>query len=193
MKFSASILGLLLSLSGLAFAQAPAAAGGAIRLTKITRNLVATPEFTYSGAETFRTNSSDRWLAIDAEFSSTAEFTDEVTLKYYILIDGKLLTGEVTHVIILAGKELHSGTYGPPPPPAAPLAHPPPPGNPGPRALACASRSCRCRSGVWPTSLSRRHRVSEGRGLSRPRRPSGSVWWARPLYGWKGGVRPTPP
>ena len=112
MKFTASILALFLVLSGLAFAQAPAAA--AIRLTKITRNLVATPEFTYSGAETFRTNSRDRWLAIDAEFSSTAEFSDEVTLKYYILIDGKLLTGEVTHVNILAGKELHSVMYVPP-------------------------------------------------------------------------------
>lgn len=114
MKLSASILAFFLALNGLAFAQAPAAAGGSIQLTKITRNLVATPEFTYSGAETFRTNSRDRWLAVDAEFSSTAEFTDEATFKYYILIDGRLLTGEVTHVHMLAGKEMHSVMYVPP-------------------------------------------------------------------------------
>ena len=40
--------------------------------------------------------------------------TDEATFKYFILIGGKLLTGEVTHVNILAGKELHSVMYVPP-------------------------------------------------------------------------------
>jgi len=31
------------------------------------------------------------------------EWTDELTLKYYILFDGRLLTGEVTHTNIWSG------------------------------------------------------------------------------------------
>lgn len=111
MKLRQLVPFLLLASSAVVSAQAPRSD---LHLNKITRNLVATPEFNYSGAETYRTNSRDRWLSIDVEFSATPEFTDEVTLKYYVLIDGKLLTGEVTHVNILAGKELHSVMYLPP-------------------------------------------------------------------------------
>ncbi len=112
MKLCYSIAALLLAATGLASAQAPRASD--LQITKIARNLIATPEFNYSGAETFRTNGRDRWLAVDVEFRALPEFTDEVTFKYYILLDGKLLTGEVTHVNILAGKELHSVMYVPP-------------------------------------------------------------------------------
>ncbi len=101
---------LFLASSCLGFGQAPRVASD-LRVTKITRNLIATPEYNYSGAETFRTNARDRWLAVDVEFNSTAPFTEEATFRYYILLDGKLLTGEVTHVNILPGKELHSVMY----------------------------------------------------------------------------------
>ena len=84
------------------------------RLTKITRNLIATPEFNYSGAETFRTNTRDRWLEVEVEFSSALAFTEEATFKYFILVNGKLLTGEVTHVNLVGGKELRSVMYVPP-------------------------------------------------------------------------------
>ncbi len=84
------------------------------QLRKITRNLISSPEFNYSGAETFRTNSRDRWLSVEAEFSSALEFTEELTLKYFILLNGKLLTGEVTHINVLGGKELRSVIYVPP-------------------------------------------------------------------------------
>ncbi len=102
---------LLAAFAGSLFAQNRAAD---FQITKITRNLIASPEFNYSGAETFRTNSRDRWLEVEAEFSSALEFTDELTLKYFIFINGKLLTGEVTHVNILGGKELRSVIYVPP-------------------------------------------------------------------------------
>ncbi len=84
------------------------------QITKITRNLISSPEYNYSGAETFRTNSRDRWLEVEVEFSSALEFTEELTLKYLILLNGRLLTGEVTHVNILGGKELRSVIYVPP-------------------------------------------------------------------------------
>lgn len=84
-----------------------------IQLSKITRDLITTPQYNYSGAEQLR-DPHDRWLKIDVQFSAVPEFTDEVTFKYYILIGGKLLTGEVTHVNVLAGRELYSCMYVPP-------------------------------------------------------------------------------
>jgi hypothetical protein len=102
---------LLATLAGTVFAQNR---GADFQLTKITRNLIATPEFNYSGAGTFHANTHDRWLEVEVEFSAAPEFTDEATFKYLILINGQLLTGEVTHVNILAGKELRSVMYVPP-------------------------------------------------------------------------------
>jgi hypothetical protein len=81
------------------------------QVTKISRDLISTPEFSYNGAQPYRPNSRDRWLEVEVVFSSALEFTDELTLKYFILMSGKLFTGEVTHVNILGGKELRSVIY----------------------------------------------------------------------------------
>ncbi|HEY2802062.1 MAG TPA: hypothetical protein VGI85_15840 [Chthoniobacterales bacterium] len=40
------------------------------QITKIARHLISTPEYQYDGADTFLTNSRDRWLAIDFGFSA---------------------------------------------------------------------------------------------------------------------------
>ena len=84
------------------------------QLTRITKNLITAPEFSYGGAEQFRSEERKLWLEVEAEFVSIPEFTDELTFKYFILINGKLLTGEVTHVNIPAGRENHSVMYVPP-------------------------------------------------------------------------------
>lgn len=81
------------------------------QLTKITKNLVSTPQFTYTGGQQYPANQRDRWLEVEVQFSSTPEFTDELTFKYFILINGKLLAGEVTHVNIAAGRENRSVMY----------------------------------------------------------------------------------
>jgi hypothetical protein len=85
------------------------------QLTKITKNLITAPQFTYTGAEQFVADQRDHWLEVEVEFSSTPEFTDELAFKYFILISGKLLTGEVTHVNIPAGRENRSVMYVSPP------------------------------------------------------------------------------
>jgi len=87
--------------------------GSDIQLTKISRDLVLPPDFNYTGAEKLR-ESHDRWLKVEVQFAAAPEFTDEVIFKYYILIGGKILTGEVTHVNVLAGRELYSCMYVPP-------------------------------------------------------------------------------
>ncbi len=86
---------------------------GDFQISKITRDLITTPQFNYSGAEQQR-DTHERWLRVDVQFTALPEFTDEVTFKYYVLINGKVLTGEVTHVNVLAGKELFSVIYVPP-------------------------------------------------------------------------------
>ena len=85
------------------------------QLTKITKNLVSTPQYTYTGAQQYPTNQRDRWLEVEVEFSATPDFTDELTFKYFILINGKLLTGEVTHVNVAAGRDDRSVMYVSPP------------------------------------------------------------------------------
>lgn len=96
-----------------ASAQTGAPAPG-IRLTKITRTLISSPNYSFTGAEQFQPNQRDRWLEVEVEFTALAPFTPEATFRYEILVGGKLLTGEVTHVNIAAGKELRSVMYVPP-------------------------------------------------------------------------------
>ena len=86
---------------------------GDFQISKISRELITTPQFNYSGAEQQR-DTHDRWLRVEVQFSALPAFTDELTVKYYILINGKLLTGEVTHASVLAGRELYSVMYVPP-------------------------------------------------------------------------------
>lgn len=45
---------------------------------------------------------------MEVEFAAAPEFTAELTFKYFILLNGKLLTGEVTHVNVAAGHENRS-------------------------------------------------------------------------------------
>jgi hypothetical protein len=81
------------------------------RINKITKNLISTPQYQYSGAEQFQANQRERWLEVEVEFTAAPEWTDELTFKYYILFNGTLLTGEVTHTNIAAGRDDRSVMY----------------------------------------------------------------------------------
>ncbi|MGH8095419.1 MAG: Amuc_1102 family pilus-like protein [Chthoniobacterales bacterium] len=87
--------------------------GKDFQITKISRELITTPQFSYSGAEQQR-ETHERWLRVDVQFSAAPDFTEELTFKYYILINGKVLTGEVTHVDIVGDREHYSVMYVPP-------------------------------------------------------------------------------
>ena len=89
-------------------------AGGQFQVTKINKNFITSPQFTYTGAQQYVANQRDKWLEVEVEFASSAPFTDELTVKYYILINGKVLTGEVTHMNIVGGRENRSVMYVPP-------------------------------------------------------------------------------
>ena len=85
--------------------------GGDFQITKIIKNLISTPQFSYGGAEQHPPGGADRWLEVEVEFAAAPEFTDELTVKYFILFNGRLFTGEVTHVNIPAGRERRSVVY----------------------------------------------------------------------------------
>jgi hypothetical protein len=106
------LLSLFILLPLAAFAQT--GAGEDFQITKITKNLILAPQFAYGGAPQHQTNQRDTWLEVEVEFKVTPELTDELTFKYYVLFNGTLLTGEVTHVNIPAGRENHSVMYVPP-------------------------------------------------------------------------------
>jgi hypothetical protein len=80
--------------------QVRAPGGREFQITKITKNLVPTPEY---GIGQYRAAANERWLEVEVEFNAAPEWTDELTLKYYILFNGRLLTGEITHTNISAG------------------------------------------------------------------------------------------
>jgi hypothetical protein len=101
---------LVLALAGEIYAQNRAAD---FQISKINRDLITAPQYAYTGAEQKR-ETRDRWLRVEAQFSTVPAFTDELTFKYYILLGDKVLTGEVTHVNILNGREHYSAMYVPP-------------------------------------------------------------------------------
>src|SRR5438067_11444758 len=67
-------------------AQVRAAPGREFQITKITKNLIATPDY---GIAQYRPAANERWLEVEVEFNAAAEWTDELTLKYYILFNGR--------------------------------------------------------------------------------------------------------
>jgi hypothetical protein len=101
----AAILGLVLS----AAAQAPLRVGD-VKLEKIYPSVVKTPEYSYTGGSQKRSRLGD-WLEVEVEYQTAAELIDELTFNYKILVNGKLLTGEVTHISIPKGREHFSVAY----------------------------------------------------------------------------------
>ncbi len=92
-------------------------APGVFGITKITKTLITSPQFTYSGAQgyqPYQANQPNQWLEVEVEFSSTPEYVEELTLRYHVLVNGKVLTGEVTHTNVAAGKGHRSVMYVPP-------------------------------------------------------------------------------
>ena len=106
MKFKIFFPLLLLAAAATSFAQ-----GRDFQITKISPNYISSPQFTYTGAEQYTADQRDRWLEVEVTFSAAPEYTDELSLKYYILFAGKLLTGEVTHVNIPAARDNRSVMY----------------------------------------------------------------------------------
>ena len=81
------------------------------QLLKIAPNFISSPQFAYTGAEQHTADLRERWLEVEVTLAATPELSDELTVKYFILFNGRLLTGEVTHTNIPAGRENRSVIY----------------------------------------------------------------------------------
>ena len=99
----------LLSLPLSAQVQAPITAKN-VNIDKILPAVIQTPEFTFRGTD--KRAEYLKWFEIEVEFEvQGVEMVDELTIQYLAEINGKLLTGEVTHVNIPKGKGRFSVMY----------------------------------------------------------------------------------
>jgi hypothetical protein len=83
---------------------------GSVKLGKVQPAVVKTPEFQVTGGQNKRYKLGE-WLETEVEFETKPDDIDELTFKYTILIEKKLLDGEVTHINIPKGREHYSVVY----------------------------------------------------------------------------------
>lgn len=112
LQFRLGLRSACLLVSGLVFAQTHAAKE--FQITRITPKFISSPQFTYAGAEAFPVDTRQRWLQVEVDFTAVPPVTDELTVKYFVLFNSTLFTGEVTHTNVLAGRERRSVIYMPP-------------------------------------------------------------------------------
>ena len=84
------------------------------KIDKITPSLIQTPEYQFNGEKRNIPNQggmSTKWLEIEVQFEAAPEETDELTVKYFVMIGQTVLSGDVTHVNVPKGRELYSVIY----------------------------------------------------------------------------------
>ena len=108
MKTSVISLLAIVAFGSSAFAQAPVGPGS-VKLGKVQPAVVKTPEFNLTSGPTKRSKNAD-WLEVEVEYETKVDI-DELTFKYTIQIEGKLLDGEVTYVAVAKDKEHFAVMY----------------------------------------------------------------------------------
>ncbi|MGB8170625.1 MAG: Amuc_1102 family pilus-like protein [Chthoniobacteraceae bacterium] len=83
---------------------------GSVKLGKVQPEVVKTPEYNITGGPQKRSKIG-QWLEVEVEFETKPEDIDELTFKYTILMEKKLLDGEVTHIAIPKGRDHYSVIY----------------------------------------------------------------------------------
>ena len=82
-----------------------------VKIEKIQPAVVGTPEFMVTQTTTKRSQA-QKWLEIEVEFEVTGvEMVDELTFKFDVLLNGKLCTGEITHINIPKGRDRYTIMY----------------------------------------------------------------------------------
>jgi len=109
MKTTLLVLAAMAAFSSAAIAQGQVSPG-AVKVSKCEHKLVPTPQFQITGGQNKRYKVGE-WLEVEVEFESTPEEIDELTFKYTVLIDKKVVEGEVTHVNIPKGRDHFSVVY----------------------------------------------------------------------------------
>jgi len=81
-------------------------------IVRISPAVDLTPQVSFNfGPNQHPSPRSQQWLEVEVDFSSAVDWTDELTVNYFILLDGQCLTGAVTHIDIPKGRDLYSVMY----------------------------------------------------------------------------------
>jgi hypothetical protein len=82
-------------------------------IKKISPAVDLTPQISFNFGPTSHptTTRSQQWLEVEVNFESNVDWTDELTVRYFILLAGQCLTGEVTHIDIPRGRDLYSVAF----------------------------------------------------------------------------------
>src|ERR1043165_2977364 len=80
---------------------------GAVKLGKVQPEVIKAPEFNITGGPQKRSKVG-QWLEVEVEFETKAEEIDELTFKYTIMFEKRLLDGQVTHINIPKGRDHYS-------------------------------------------------------------------------------------
>ncbi len=90
------------------------AQGTGFEISDIAPEVMKTPDINFQyGPRNSKTDPQD-WVQVEVTFQAEPEFTDELTVKYFIAINKQLLVGEVAHINVPQGTELRSVMYVPP-------------------------------------------------------------------------------
>jgi hypothetical protein len=80
-------------------------------ILKISPAVDTTPSISFNFGPQHPQGRAQQWLEVEVNFESNIDWTDELTVKYYILLADTCLTGEVTHIDIPRGRDLYSVMY----------------------------------------------------------------------------------
>lgn len=98
-----------IGVSASAFAQAQVGPGS-VKLGKLQPEVVKTPEFNLTSGPIKRSKPA-QWLEVEVEYETKPEEIDDLTFKFTILFEKKLLDGEVTYVNIPKGRDHYAVMY----------------------------------------------------------------------------------
>jgi len=103
-----STLTVLVALAFSSSTQAQVGGRAGFKIQNVQASLQTTPKYQTDYKKRFKTK---KWLELEVEFEAKPDFTEELTIKYYVFINKKLLVGEVTHTSVAKGRGLYSVMY----------------------------------------------------------------------------------
>jgi hypothetical protein len=83
---------------------------GSVKIKKVLPAVVKTPEYNITGGQNKRYKLGD-WLEVEVEYETKPEDIDELTFKFTVLIEKKLLDGETTYINISKGNDHYAVMY----------------------------------------------------------------------------------
>jgi len=101
----------LVALSLLAFAVSGLTAraqNADFTIKKVDVEFVPTPDYQVNGNPIRPTGQPKKWAKVDVVFDAVPDYSEAVTINYYVLLGEHLMVGHVDHINVARGRDLHS-------------------------------------------------------------------------------------